>query len=326
MTASRWMGVSAAACLGLLGFGPTVQAQIDLSGVWLAWYDQDHKIRGTGPDPSTYLGVPLNADARAAALSHHYDNISMLDRQCAPYPVHYILTGPMSVTMWPTKRLDDSVLAWNIGGSVDRYPMTIWMDGRPPPGPQAAHTLGGYTTGRWMGDTLVTTTTHIQDGLLTRNGAPNSDREVLTMFITRHDNFLNITGVVHDPVYLTEPYVLSNVFSTDPAAVQPRRDSNMDATCSPQEEASSTADHRVPSYLTTSPTQMYATENFGIPQEAALGSAESMYPEYIKKLQSQYRRPQGYCTQYCCGVQSGDQQSMNNVEFNTKVLQCTQDR
>ena len=52
----------------------------------------------------------------------------------------------------------------------------------------------------------MTTTTHIQDGSLYRNGVPNSDKEVFTMYITRHgDDELSITAVVQDPVYLTPP-------------------------------------------------------------------------------------------------------------------------
>ena len=33
--------------------------------------------------------------------------------------------------------------------------MTIWMDGRPQPSKYAEHTRGGFTTGRWEGNTLV---------------------------------------------------------------------------------------------------------------------------------------------------------------------------
>jgi hypothetical protein len=302
---------------------PVAQAQIDLAGAWTNWIDQDQKLRGAGPDPGTYLGVPLNAAARAAALSYTPDTVGELDRQCAPWTVNYIMSGPMSLAFWPTKRIDGSVLAWNIGGSIDRYAMTIWMDGRSPPGPQAPHTLGGYSTGRWMGDTLATTTTHIQDGYLTRNGAPNSDQEVFTMFITRHDNFLTITGIVHDPVYLTEPFVTNDVFTIDPK-VTPFNSVDQDATCTPEEEETSTTSYRVPSYLGASPTQDYATKNYGIPPEAAHGNAASMYPEYTDKLKGQYQRPQAYCTLDCCGAQP-NAQNQGDINFNVNLLKCRQD-
>src|SRR5579884_2808127 len=165
----------------------SASAQINLTGSWRNRIDQDNKIRAPGPDLDTFLGLPINQTARAAALSYTPENISEVDRQCAPWPVHYIVLGPMSLEIWPTKRLDGSVLAWNIGGSIDRAPMTVWIDGRPSPDPQAANTPTGFTTGHWQGDTLVTTTTHVQDGYLYRNGVPSSDREVFTMFITRHD-------------------------------------------------------------------------------------------------------------------------------------------
>jgi hypothetical protein len=43
------------------------------------------------------------------------------------------------------------------------------------------------------------------------------------------------------------------------------------------------------------------TEHYGIPPDAALGGAQTMYPEYRKTLQREYKRPTKYCTQYCCG-------------------------
>jgi hypothetical protein len=199
------------------------------------------------------------------------------------------------------------------------------MDGRPPPSPGAAHSLGGFTTGRWLGATLVTTTTNIADGDLTRNGAPNSDQEVFTMFITRHDDFLNITGIVHDPLYLTEPYVLSDVFTAGPKIAAPNPFATGDPNCQPEEEESGDT-YRVPSYLTPAPeTAGYATKNYGIPEEAAHGGAESMYPEYIKKIQPKYKRPQGYCTLDCCGEQGATGNSQEALNFNIRVLKCKQD-
>jgi len=38
----------------------------------------------------------------------------------------------------------------------------------------AEHTRGGFTTGRWEGDALVTYTTHMKAGFLRKNGPPSS--------------------------------------------------------------------------------------------------------------------------------------------------------
>ena len=39
----------------------------------------------------------------------------------------------------------------------------------------------------------------------------------------------------------------------------------------------------------------------GLPLEAALGGAQTIYPEYRKRLQMSYKPPTA-CTRYCCGA------------------------
>jgi hypothetical protein len=306
------------ACVALLGSNMAF-AQVSLAGGWRIWNQQDNKIRAPGPDPDSFYGLPINEAARDAALAYTAENISEIDRQCAPWPVHYITLMPFSVEIWPTKNLDGTVVAWNIGGSVDRAPITIWMDGRPHPSAQAANSLAGFTTGVWRGDTLVTTTTHIQDGYVFRNGVPSSDQEVFTMIITRHENWLTITGIVHDPVYLTAPYITSAVFSVDPTIIGSHE--TLGATCTPEEEVETTAGVGVPSYLTPPEAMLnFATTHHGIPQEAAMGGEQTMYPEFAKAIRGSFHIPKGYCTEDCCGSQGADGRSA--MGFNIAVLMC----
>jgi hypothetical protein len=169
----------------------------------------------------------------------------------------------------------------------------------------------------------VTTTTHIQDGYLTRNGAPNSDQEVFTMFLTRHDNVLNLTGIVDDPVYLSEPYILSDVLSYNAAgAAGP---GGGDVACTPEEEEVNADKDRVPTFLTP-PADSVAFEatNYGIPVQASIGGAQTMYPEYARIIQSKYKRPQGYCTIDCCGEKSAAGDGNAAMAFNVSVLKCKQ--
>jgi hypothetical protein len=310
--------LGAITCVALL-CSNMASAQVALTGGWRVWNQQDNKIRAPGPDPDSFYGLPINDAARDAALAYTAENISEVDRQCAPWPVHYITLMPFSLEIWPTKKLDGTVIAWNIGGSVDRTPITIWMDGRPHPSAQAANTPGGFTTGVWRGDTLVTTTTHIQDGYVFRNGVPSSDREVFTMLITRHENWLTITGIVHDPVYLTAPYVTGAVFSLDPTIVN---DANaMGAICTPEEEVETTAGVSVPSHLTPPEAMLnFATAHHGIPREAAMGGERTMYPEFSKAIRGSYQMPKGYCKEDCCGSQGPDGRAA--MDFNIKVLMC----
>ena len=113
--------------------------------------------RGPGPDPVDYLGLPLNDEGRANALSFNYSALSLPEHQCGYLTPFYIVLGPFGLHIW--SELDPvtgRIVAWKIGGWVDRDVTTIWMDGRPHPSKHAAHTYGGFTTGVWEGDTLTT--------------------------------------------------------------------------------------------------------------------------------------------------------------------------
>jgi hypothetical protein len=61
----------------------------------------------------------------------------------------------------------------------------------------------------------------------------------------------------------------------------------------------------VPHYLPgTNPFLKEVTNLYNIPMEAVRGGAETMYPEYRKKLKDQYVAP-AKCKRYCCGWTSG---------------------
>ena len=76
---------------------------------------------------------------------------------------------------------------------------TIWMDGRPHPPEYALHTSQGFSTGKWEGDVLAVTTTHLKEGWIRRNGLPRSDRAVVTEHFIRHGDNLTIMTVIRDP-------------------------------------------------------------------------------------------------------------------------------
>lgn len=276
-------------------------AQIDLSGNWALLDFQNSLKAGPGPFPNSLQGIPINKAGRDATLSYDFQSLSELQRECEPWMVHYIIQGPFGfrITSVVDDHVSGAVAGWTISGEVyDRLATTIWVDGRAPPPPQALHTWGGFTTGVWRGDTLVTTTTHIKDGSLERVGVPNSNKEVFRMFITRHGDLLTITGIIHDPVYLTAPYALAQVFQLSPTA-------NSDTPamhCAPElEDTRLASGYQIAAYLPgQNPSLNYMPEHYGIPLEAALGGAQTMYPEYRKTLLPKYKRPTKYCTQYCC--------------------------
>ena len=273
-------------------------AQIDLSGIWDNNRTEDFVERVPGPNSVDYLGLPLNEDGRALALSYNYSSrIGQPVSQCGYYPPFYVGLGPFGLKIWPEDDpVTGRVLAWKIGGWLDRATMTIWMDGRPHPSSSALHTDDGFTTGVWSGDTLTTYTTHFKEGLLRRNGAPSSDQASLTMHITRHGELLTITTRLEDPVYLTEPHVVSRVWR-----LNPRGTAGALTTCEPITEVPRLQTRGfVPHYLPNKNQWINEmTEIYHIPIEAVLGRAETNYPEYRKKLKETYRPPES-CARYCC--------------------------
>jgi hypothetical protein len=132
---------------------------------------------------------------------------------------------------------------------------------------------------------------------LRRNGTPSSDQATLIEHIVRHEDILAIMGIIEDPVYLTEPAVMLSVWEEDPHATVPRTSQP----CEPIAEDLRLADGTVPHYLPgKNPFVNEVTGIYHIPEEAVLGGAETMYPEYRKKLKDKYVRPEK-CDRYCCG-------------------------
>lgn len=275
---------AAAVLLVLAAAAVPVSAQIDLSG-W--WANRNHMDNNYAREPVDLLGIPVNEDGRAKALSYDIAALSATERQCQMYTPFYALTGPFGLRIWSEQDpITQRLVAWKIGGWIDRDETTIWMDGRPHPSKYAPHTHGGFTTGQWHGDTLVARTTHFKLGDIKRHRGFSSDRATIEYHITRHGDILTVTGILEDPVYLAEPYVMTVPYKLDTNAnLLPL------TACEPIEELPHLHENPglVPHYLPgRNPFVNEVTEKYGIPLEAVLGGPETMYPEFRKKIRDRY--------------------------------------
>ena len=177
------------------------------------------------------------------------------------------------------------VVAWKMTGTIDRTPRTIWMDGRPHPSPDARHTASGFSTGTWLGDTLLVTTTHLTEGLISHNGVPSSNQATIREYIVRHGDHLTIAMILYDPIYLEEPYLRSKTWVYDPTVQVPPEP------CEPVLEIARPAGV-VPHYLPgTNPFIREMTDKFNLPLDAVRGGVSTIYPEYRKRLRDQYVPP-----------------------------------
>jgi len=259
-----------------LGFDP--------SGMWTAMYHEDELERTDPGSPAgDYLGIPINDDARLRADTWDGDIVSVLQHQCIPHSAPYAMRAPsnlrISTIIDPTTAETTAIV---IDGTYTG-PRTIWLDGRPHPSRFAPHTFAGFSTGAWEGDTLRVETTHLKAGYLRRNGIPFSDQAVLTEFWNLHDKYLTLTSITEDPVYLTEPLVRTESWVWNPYQVFAFIAGY--GACLPSPEIPRPYGW-VPHHLPGANTVIREfNEEYGVPFDAARGGAETMYPEYRKKLQ-----------------------------------------
>lgn len=274
----------------LLAVNTSAFGQIDLSGNWAARNFSNILETGPGglePGPVDYPGVPLNPTGRAAALLANDLQLSEPERICSFYPPSYMLIGPFGLKIWDTTEpRNGTTVAWNVSGWEDRAPDTIWMDGRPHPSQYAAHEMSGFATGVWHDDVLVASFTHMRAGIARRNLIPLSDRAIMTLSFLRHAEELTLAGRIVDPVYLSQAYILTRTFELvsdppPPSVGQP---------CTQTDEG--VAEGKVVFYPPgQNPNLDYMKQHYGIPERAALGGAETMYPQYRKYLKGTYVRP-----------------------------------
>jgi hypothetical protein len=251
---------------------------IDLSG---AWSPAPHEEATGNPAIADYLGVPINDGARAWGLAWSPSRVTVPEHQCQVHVAPYIMGGPLNLRIWE-ERDGESQQLQNIRMYISTYEQnrTIWMDGRPHPPEAAAHTWMGFSTGAWEGNTLTVYTTHLKAGYLRRNGLPESDQATLIEHFMRHGDFLVHVSEVTDPATLTEPFVRTQIFRRINEEGQ-----NWLYPCESVEEIANRPRGAVPNFL---PGQNPFVDEFGrkygIPPTATLGGAETMYPEYQRKL------------------------------------------
>ena len=274
-------------------------AQVDFSGSWSPLYHEDLPDRIPGPELGDYLGLPLNDAARLRADSYDADRISVVpEYQCRPHSADYSMRGLANMRVDVIRDpVTQRVIAFHTRMNFQEMERTIWLDGRPHPSEYAPHTWQGFSTGTWDDNMLDIYTTHLKESYLKRNGVPRSDKATFTEHWVRHGNYLTVATVVTDPVFMTEPLVRTQTWVFDPAQVIARD------ICETVAEVPKAADY-VPNHLPgTNPFLHEVADWYGLPYEATRGGAETLYPEYRKKM-GKPEHPRDRCERYCsCGAE-----------------------
>ncbi len=98
---------------------------------------------------------------------------------------------------------------------------TIYLDSETRPEPELSAT--GYSTGRWVGQALIVTTTHVDWPYYSELGFPQSDqvRYLERFSVSDGGNVLNYSITATDPVMLSRPYSIERTKRWEPGVVIP---------------------------------------------------------------------------------------------------------
>ena len=245
-------GWSLSASAQLAGAGPPgtvgpangrAQAPFDPSGYWVALVTQDWRYRMVVPGPGQYSGIPLNLAAKQFADNWKAADYSAAGKECAAY-------GAPALMMLPTRlhiswQDDNTLRVKTDAGQQTR--LLHFSDAAP-----GAASLQGDSKAQWLTPAptfgfgggfgggggggpggpggpgagaasspqygvLRVSTTNLLAGLLRKNGVPYSDKTTLLedwMLNSLPDgaDYLTVSILIRDPVYLRGDYYLAPVF------------------------------------------------------------------------------------------------------------------
>lgn len=211
------------------------EAPFDLSGYWVSLVTQDWRFRMVVPGKGEFAGIPLNLQAKQFSDSWSAATDTTADKQCEAYGAAVLMRNPERLNIvWQ----DDNTLRVNTDAGTqtrllhfsDTAPgarswqgssKAQWLISAPSYGLRrdlalrARGAAGG--TPRW--GSLEVETTNMLGGLLRKNGVPYSDRTTLKEYWALNSvaglDYLIITSMVNDPVYLRGIYYTTPIFTRE---------------------------------------------------------------------------------------------------------------
>lgn len=194
-------------------------APYDLTGYWVSIVTEDWRWRMMTPPVGDYAGVPMTPESREVADG--WDPVA--DRregnECRPYGAGGIMRVPGRLHI--TWQDDNTLRVDTDAGSQTRLFHFADFEPAAEPGWQgdsaAQWELVGAVRGQPpTGGSLKVVTTHARPGYVRWNGVPYSGDAVITEHFDHHPAFgeewFTVTTVIEDPVYFTEPFVVSSHF------------------------------------------------------------------------------------------------------------------
>jgi hypothetical protein len=197
-------------------------APTDVTGYWVSVVTEDWKWRMVTPKKGVFDALPLNPEGRRVGETWDPAKDEAAGEQCRAYGAAGLmrLPGRLHVTWQDANTLKVETDA----GTQTRL---FHFDNAAPP---AEPSWQGYSLAQWemagggrgaTGGDLKVQTTHLKPGYLRKNGAPYSDKAVVTEFYDLNttpngDQWMTITTKVEDPQYLRGPYITTTDFKKLP--------------------------------------------------------------------------------------------------------------
>lgn len=198
-------------------------APIDLTGYWVSIVTEDWRWRMLTPPSGDYTSIPLTRAARELADRWDREADIRNGNECRPYGAGGIMRVPGRLRIeWQDA---DTLRVETDSGSQTR----LFRFGAP--GPSVEPSWQGSSSAQWemtgavrgqppTGGSLRVVTTGLKPGYLRWNGVPYGEDAVVTEYWDRHAAFgqewLTVTTVVEDAVYLSEPFITSTDFRREP--------------------------------------------------------------------------------------------------------------
>jgi hypothetical protein len=192
-------------------------APIDLTGYWVSVIIEDWKFRMVTPAKAEFGALPLNAEGQKVGKMWDPARDEAAGEQCRSYGAAAIMRVPgrLNVT-WQ----DDNTLKIDTDAGTQTRLLRF---GAAPPA--AEPTWQGQSIAQWNvpGRSLKVVTTNMRPGYVRKNGAPYSNKAVLTEYFDLHampngDQWMTVTTKIEDPVYFTRPFLTSSDFKKLPGA------------------------------------------------------------------------------------------------------------
>jgi hypothetical protein len=197
-------------------------AAIDLTGYWVSVINEDWRLRMVTPPKGEYDALTLNAEGRRVGNTWDPDRDEKAGEQCKAYGAANImrLPGRLHIT-WEndnTLRIDTDT-----GTQTRQFHFNAAAPGEP--------TWQGYSAASWQfgpgarGVTrtgnLKVVTTNLRAGYIRKNGAPHSDKAVVTEYydintMPNGDLWMTVTTRIDDPVYFARPLINTTDFKKLP--------------------------------------------------------------------------------------------------------------